>query len=271
MVAVLSRSDLGGGLENSRLIKKYSNKNQLPLSAPASSALSQWQEMDHSYLNQSGQAWRVTGGLIQLEGECYRREIRRKKHWGLIIDSLFTQNLVSGQEVEEREADIPRPHQTHKLSPRPSVKDAVSSQFISYPGRLRQFKYATVNHLIVSELGFSDGFPYRSKPRLKWAGHKTIWVTRSNNDDLWLPIASPFLLPPFLIPDNSDVVTLQVLSRVTALRDNSSHGHTLPRMRMLRVVLMSELSWLVLTRFLVIYSQGPVSAIYYPNSNPRRY
>ena len=125
--------------------------------SPASSALSQWQEMDHSYLNQSGQAWRVTGGLIQLEGECYRREIRRKKHWGLIIDSLFTQNLVhfSGQEVEEREADIPRPHQTHKLSPRPSVKDALSSQFISYPGRLRQFKYATVNHLIVSELGFT--------------------------------------------------------------------------------------------------------------------
>ena len=29
-------------------------------------------------------------------------------------------------------------------------------------------------------------------------------------------------------------------------------------------VLMSELSWLVLTRFLVIYSQGPGSAIYYP-------
>ena len=86
------------------------------------------------------------------------------------------------------------------------------------------------------------GFRIGPKPRLKWAGHKTIWVTRSNNDDLWLPIASPFLLPPFLIPDNSDVVTLQVLSRVTALRDNSSHGHTLPRMRMLRVVLMSELS-----------------------------
>ena len=73
----------------------------------------------------------------------------------LIIDSLFTQNLISGQEVEEREADIPRPHQTHKLSPRLSVKDAVSSQFISYPRRLRQFKYATVNHLIVSELGLS--------------------------------------------------------------------------------------------------------------------
>ena len=32
---LLGRSDLEAGLENSRLIKKYSNKNQLPLSHQA--------------------------------------------------------------------------------------------------------------------------------------------------------------------------------------------------------------------------------------------
>ena len=111
----------------------------------------------------------------------------------------------------------------------------MSSQFSSYPERLRQFKYDSVNHLIVSEL-LNVGFPHRSKPLLKWSGHKTIWVTRSNNDDLWLPIASPFLLPLFLIPDNSDVVTLQVLSRVTSCVTIHHMVTLYPRMRMLECV-----------------------------------
>ena len=77
-----------------------------------------WREMDHSYLNQSVQAWRVTDRLVQLEENAAGEKFGERNTGGLIIDSLFTQNLISGQEVEEREADILRPHQTHKLSPR---------------------------------------------------------------------------------------------------------------------------------------------------------
>ena len=116
----------------------------------------------------------------------------------------------------------------------------MSSQFSSYPERLRQFKYDSVNHLIVSEL-LNDGFPDRPKPLLKWSSrHQTIWVTRSNkgqqNDDLLQPIVIP--APPFLIPDNCMGGLLWMSrrwsSRVTGvvtcheLRDNSSHGHILP-------------------------------------------
>ena len=68
------------------------------LSLTSSALLSQWQEMDHSYLNQSGRAWAATVDTAewrdgsQLGGECCRREIQRKKQG--LINSLFTQNLV---------------------------------------------------------------------------------------------------------------------------------------------------------------------------------
>ena len=56
--------------------------------------LSQWQEMNHSYLNQSDQARTAKRDRAeaQLGGECCRKEFQRKKQG--LINSLFTQNLL---------------------------------------------------------------------------------------------------------------------------------------------------------------------------------
>ena len=167
--------------------------------------------MNHSYLNQSGQAWAAAVDKAewrdgsQLGGECCRREIRRKKQG--LINSLFTQNLVhlSARSGGAR-GRILFPDLIRHINYLPGwlrLTRGVLPVYFLPRGRLRQFKYDSVNHLIVSEL-LNVGFPHRSKPLLKWSGHKTIWVTRSNkgqqNDDLLQPIVMP--APPFLIPDN---------------------------------------------------------------------